>query len=311
LHREREPLEVLNNIRETQGEYNFAGQYQQAPAPLGGGMVKRAWFKVYNANELPPSFESMLQSWDTANKPAQLADYSVCTTWGIRDKYIYLLDVLRKRLDYPALKRAVSEQAQAFRPTEILIEDKSSGTQLIQELINDGNYVVKRYEPTMDKVMRLHSVTNLIENGFVHLPEKADWLVEFIHELTCFPKGKFDDQTDSTSQALDWLKQHYMGDELGFIKYLRQEAEKLGASLRSSAVEVKPAPTSRPLGHMIPSSGCNPTAAGPCPQCASTCVAFCSAQLRCNSCGHMWWQNGKAPEVARMTRANFLAGRLG
>jgi predicted phage terminase large subunit-like protein len=311
LHPGREPLEVLQNIRETQGEYNFAGQYQQAPAPLGGGMVKYAWFKTYNANELLPKFEFILQSWDTANKPTELADYSVCTTWGLKDKHIYLLHVLRKRLDYPALKRAVSEQSQAFRPTEILIEDKSSGTQLIQELIHDGIYAVKRYEPIMDKVMRLHSVTNMIENGFVHLPEKAEWLGEFIHELTSFPKGKYDDQTDSTSQAFDWLKQHYMGDELGFIKYLRQEADKLGLSFPSPAVDVETMQTSRPLGQKIPRVTFNPPTAGRCPQCASTCVAFCSAQLRCNSCGYMWWPDGKAPEVARVTRADFLAGRVG
>jgi hypothetical protein len=58
----------------------------------------------------------------------------------------------------------------------------------------------------MDKIMRLHSVTSTIENGFVHLPEKAEWLPEYLHEMTCFPKGKFDDQCDSTSQALDWVK---------------------------------------------------------------------------------------------------------
>ena len=81
LHPEREPLEILQNIREMQGEYNFSAQYQQAPAPLGGGMVKYGWFKMFTANDLPSKFDFILQSWDTANKPAQLADYSVCTTW--------------------------------------------------------------------------------------------------------------------------------------------------------------------------------------------------------------------------------------
>src|SRR5580704_7485128 len=65
LHPDREPLEILANIRETQGEFNFSGQYQQAPAPLGGGMVKYGWFKTYTGNELPAKFEIVLQSWDT------------------------------------------------------------------------------------------------------------------------------------------------------------------------------------------------------------------------------------------------------
>lgn len=80
LHSDREPLEVLNHLRETLGEYNFAGQYQQAPAPLGAGLVKAEWFKTYTAADLPAKFEMIFQSWDTANKPTELSDYSVCTT---------------------------------------------------------------------------------------------------------------------------------------------------------------------------------------------------------------------------------------
>jgi len=72
---------IVREIREMQGEYNFSAQYQQAPAPLGGGMVKYGWFKMFTANDLPSKFDFILQSWDTANKPTQLADYSVCTTW--------------------------------------------------------------------------------------------------------------------------------------------------------------------------------------------------------------------------------------
>jgi predicted phage terminase large subunit-like protein len=76
----------------------------------------------------------------------------------------------------------------------VLIEDKASGTQLIQELITDGCHGVTRYQPTIDKIMRLHSQTAMIENGFVHIPETAPWLAEYLHELTVFPKGRHDDQ---------------------------------------------------------------------------------------------------------------------
>jgi predicted phage terminase large subunit-like protein len=229
LHPGREPLEVLNRIRETQGEYNFAGQYQQAPAPLGGGLVKAEWFKTHTAADLPARFETTFQSWDTANKPAELSDYSVCTTWGIKAKHVYLLHVFRKRLGYPELKRAVRDQAEAFGPKTILIEDKASGTQLIQELVSEGMHAVKKYEPTMDKIMRMNSVTNTIENGFAHLPDKAAWLGEYLHELTSFPNGKYDDQADSTSQALDWFKQQNMTRVPGLFEYYKQEAEKMKA----------------------------------------------------------------------------------
>jgi hypothetical protein len=77
LHPDREPLEVLDRIRRTIGEYNFAGQYQQSPAPLGGGLVKAEWFKRYRENERPERFERIVQSWDTANKATELSDFSV------------------------------------------------------------------------------------------------------------------------------------------------------------------------------------------------------------------------------------------
>ena len=153
----------------------------------------------------------------------------MCTTWGVKDKHAYLLHVFRKRLGYPDPKRAVWEQAQAFAPRTILIEDKASGTQLIQELVNEGIHAIKRYEPTMDKVMRMHSVTSTIENGFVHMPEKAEWLGEYLHELATFPKGKHDDQADSISQALHWFKQECMTPRYTVLEYYAQEAEKLRA----------------------------------------------------------------------------------
>jgi predicted phage terminase large subunit-like protein len=172
---------------------------------------------------VPEKFDLVFQSWDTANKPTELSDYSVCTTWGVKEKHTYLLHVCRKRLGYPELKRAVLEQTEAFSPTTILIEDKASGTQLIQELISEGEHAIKKYEPTMDKTMRMYSVTSTIENGFVHLPDKTAWLGEYLHELTSFPKGKYDDQADSTSQALDWFKQNCMNLRDPFIEVIRPE----------------------------------------------------------------------------------------
>ncbi len=229
LHAEREPLEVLNRLRETLGEYNFAGQYQQAPAPLGGGLVKAEWFKTYTTADLPAKFEMTFQSWDTANKPTELSDYSVCTTWGIKEKHLYLLHVFRKRLGYPELKRAVGQQAEAFSPQTILIEDKASGTQLIQELVGAGMHAIQKYEPTMDKTTRMNTVTSTIENGFAHLPDKAAWLGEYLHELTSFPNGKYDDQADSTSQALDWFKQQNTTPVYGLFEYYKREAERIEA----------------------------------------------------------------------------------
>ena len=207
LHPERESREVLDRIWRALGEYDFAAQYQQAPAPLGGGMVKLEWFPRYQLDDLPDRFDQIVQSWDTANKVSELSNYSVCTTWGINGTRIYLLHTLRQRLDYPELKRAVREQWQAYGATVVLIEDRASGTQLIQELKVEGLHAVTGYTPEGDKIMRLHAQTATIENGFVYLPQEAPWLAAFLQELTTFPNGKYNDQVDSTSQALAWHKQ--------------------------------------------------------------------------------------------------------
>jgi predicted phage terminase large subunit-like protein len=184
----------------------------------------------------------------------------------VKEKHVYLLHVLRKRLGYPELKRAVRDQAEAFSPETVLVEDKASGTQLIQDLINDGMHAIKRYEPTMEKIMRLHSVTSTIENGFVHLPEKASWLGEYLHELTSFPKGKYDDQADSTSQALDWFKQQCMTPAYGLLEYHKQQEEKMRLDQQSTT-----------LPDSMPCTGCN-----------GVMNQRVSGSLRCQQCGAQW-----------------------
>ena len=82
------------------------------------------------------------------------------------------------------------EQQSVYGANEVLIEDKASGTQLIQELIADGCHGVRRYQPTCDKIMRLNAQTAVIENGFVHIPETAPWVAEYLHEMTVFPRGQ-------------------------------------------------------------------------------------------------------------------------
>ena len=223
LHPDREALETLERIRRTIGEYNFAGQFQQSPAPLGGGLVKAEWFQRYRETELPERFDRIVQSWDTANKVTELSDFSVCTTWGLKGKHLFLLALFRRRLEYPALKRAVLEQQSLFEASVVLIEDKASGTQLIQDLIADGCHGVTRYHPEGEKTMRMHSRTAMIENGFVHIPETAPWLAEYLHELSVFPNGKHDDQADSTAQFLDWCQKPFPGQNI--FELYRRDAE--------------------------------------------------------------------------------------
>jgi len=146
-------------------------------------------------------------------------------------------------VNYPELKRAVFEQWKAFGAQVILIEDKASGTQLIQELIAEGIHAVTKYSPEGDKVMRAHAQTATIENGFVHLPRQSQCLAEFVHEVTTFPKGKFDDQVDSMAQALDWIKQASLSSCAGWVEfYARMAAGALSSINSPKKVRLKAPP---------------------------------------------------------------------
>ena len=123
---------------------------------MGGGLVKTEWFKRYHDGDKPQGFDRIVQSWDTANKATELSDYSVCTTWGVKGKHLFLVGLFRRRLEYPALKRAVREQQNLFNASVVLIEDKASGTQLIQDLIAEGCHGVTRYQSNDEKTMRMH-----------------------------------------------------------------------------------------------------------------------------------------------------------
>jgi predicted phage terminase large subunit-like protein len=208
LQPERESLIKLGHLRQTIGEYNFASQYQQNPMPIGGAIVKTEWLKYYEHNDLPSRFTFVLQSWDTANKSGELNDYSVCSTWGVTRESKYLLCVFRRRLNYPDLKHTVVEQARQHHADRVLIEDRASGTQLIQDLRFEGLYGIRAYEaPTgADKILRLYAQTAEFESGHVLLPYSAPWLEAYVRELTTFPGRKYDNQVDSTTQALDHLK---------------------------------------------------------------------------------------------------------
>jgi predicted phage terminase large subunit-like protein len=214
-------------MKKSLGQYDFQSQYQQNPMPREGLIVKKEWLKYYKPGEEPATFDRIIQSWDTANKAHQLADYSICTTWGIKGSRFYLLHVLRRRMEFPELKRAIIQHRELFKAQVVLIEDKASGTQVIQDLLHSGFSYVKPYTPpACDKLMRLHTQTPTIEGGFVYLPETASWLGDYVAELTGFPAGKHDDQVDSTTQFFDWVKSD--GREPGILGYMRMLSEQNG-----------------------------------------------------------------------------------
>lgn len=212
LHPDHMSREQVDTLRRGMNAYNFSGQFQQDPQPLKGNLIERSWLKYYRPDEKPNRFDTVLQSWDTANKEAELSDYSVCTTWGIKDEYLYLLDVYRRKLKFPDLKRAVQEQSQKYGAKVVLVEDMASGTQLIQQLRSE-RFTKIMEAPKLDgnKTIRLNTQTPMFAGGFVLLPVRAPWLDDYVHELLAFPAGRNDDQVDSTVFALAWASQNRTG----------------------------------------------------------------------------------------------------
>jgi predicted phage terminase large subunit-like protein len=204
LHAAREPLETLAILRTALGTRHFSAQYLQMPTPPGGYLVNSDWFPGFDPANLP-TFDEMVQSWDTASKESGISDFSVCTTWGRKAKQIFLIHVLRKRMLFPDLKRAVIEQASLFNVGTVLIEDCSSGIALIQQLKEDGFYKLQAIKPEGNKVERFKVRTAVMEAGLVLLPTQAAWREDYLLELTMFPGSRYDDQVDSTSQALSWF----------------------------------------------------------------------------------------------------------
>lgn len=225
LHAAREPLHKLEEMRIQMTDYVFSGQYQQAPVPQGGAIIKEAWLQYYVPQELPEKFDLLVQSWDTASKISESAAFSVCVTIGIRNQKAYIVDVFRKRMEFPALKAEAIRLYQQYKPHSILVEDKSSGMQLIQEMKEVQMYKVKAVKPNGDKETRLirHSVK--FESGRVKLPQRAHWLHEFKLELISFPSSRFADQVDAVTQALDYVEERM--DEPGLLAYYRMEHEKM------------------------------------------------------------------------------------
>lgn len=203
LHAEREDIGVLERLKMELGSYEFEAQYQQNPVPREGGFIKSIWFERYKSY---PAEAKIIQSWDTGIKVSEKADPSCLTTWAITDNAFYLLEVFREKLEYPDLKRTANNHAQKWKPEVLLIEDKASGQSLIQDLRCETTLPVIAITPRADKVSRLSSVLGVLESGRVKLPNHAPWLADFETELFSFPSSAHDDQVDSMSQMLLWIR---------------------------------------------------------------------------------------------------------
>ena len=221
LFNERESREDLKKQKVALGSIAFAAQYQQQPSPAEGAIVKQEWFKFYS--QVPEKFDEIIQSWDMSFKDSENSDYVVGQVWGRIGTNKYLLDQVRKKLNFPDTLKAVIDLSNRWpKARRKLIEDKANGTAIIASLSDKISGIVA-ISPTESKLARMSAICPQIESGNVYLPEikLKYWVNDFLDEVLRFPKGKNDDQCDCLSQALNDLETRRASWQYieGLIKY--------------------------------------------------------------------------------------------
>jgi predicted phage terminase large subunit-like protein len=204
--------------------------YAELIDPEEAGIVKREWLKLWPQGKPLPRFEYVLQSYDCATSDKTKNDPTACTVWGVfkpgpdEPMSVMLIDCWEDYLQYPELRPKVIEESKAIygdanefghgkKVDVILIEDKSAGISLVQDLQRAG-LPVRSYNPGMaDKTQRLNVVSPILKHRRVYVPESAnrpgfvrDWAELWLNQLCAFPEVRHDDLVDSTTQALRILR---------------------------------------------------------------------------------------------------------
>ena len=205
-------LSELESVKASLSIQKWNAQWMQNPTSEEGSIIKREWWRKWDKDYIP-DLEHVIQSYDTAFLKKESADYSAITTWGVfyptedSGPNLILLDSLKKRLEFPELRREALQQYYYWRPDSVVVESKASGLPLTFELRKMGIPVIN-FTPSKgnDKHSRVNAVAPLFESGQIWAPE-ADFAEEVIEECAAFPFGDHDDLVDSMTQALMRFRQ--------------------------------------------------------------------------------------------------------
>ena len=232
LWESREGLFEIRRQKAVMGKWKYAAQYQQDPVPEGGAIFQREWFSHRFHRDpdtglpLGAKLRMVIQSWDTAAKKKEVNDYWACTTWGLvvgEDARIRMLDRTMDRMEYVEGRQKVRDQFAKWKmATAVLVEDSSSGTAIISDLRTAGIPLLPISPAGSDKEANARAVSPMFEAGMILLPEAAEWADDYIESMTRFPKGQHDDDVDSTSQALNYLRRR----QHGVMEYIERELAK-------------------------------------------------------------------------------------
>lgn len=210
LFPEHKSLEFLLERKKTFEASSWEALYQQNPIIIGGNIIKGAWFPRL---QVMPIIKYRKIYADTAQKVKQHNDYSVFECWGCtEDKRIILLDLIRSKWEAPDLRRAAVDfwnKHAAIKGMgalrEMVVEDKSSGTGLIQEIKRTDRIPIKGLERNIDKLTRVMDIASFIEQGYVCLMEDSPFINDFINECEAFSgdmSHAHDDQIDPMCDAI-------------------------------------------------------------------------------------------------------------
>ena len=159
LHPEHEPAHVLTELKREMGPIAFSAQYQQSPIPPGGTIIKRKWLTPYD-DIGHQSGDRIIMSWDIALSETETGDYSACVVLLRREEVFYILEVVRGRFPFDALKQKVMEVKRRYSPSTLLIEDSPISRGLIQNL-REKSINVTAYKPDTDKRARVIAQSDL------------------------------------------------------------------------------------------------------------------------------------------------------
>jgi predicted phage terminase large subunit-like protein len=221
---ERLPQSFLESQRVGMGSWAFNGQYQQSPAPLEGGIVKRQWVHFYR--QLPEKFEFVVQSWDCTFSGGSDNDFVAGQVWARSGgKYFMLPYRMYERLDFSPTMAAIKTCHARFPQAHaVLIEDKANGPAIISELRKEIPGVIA-VNPEGGKIARAQATAPLWESGSIELPDPQifglSWMEDYLHNICTFPKAAHDDDMDSTSQALIYMRSRLGG---GIVDFYRQQS---------------------------------------------------------------------------------------
>jgi len=218
LHPERNTTEVMIAEKLRLGPLGVAGQFQQRPSPLEGGMFKRKFWGVYDdlptAKIVGSTLDTLILSCDLQFKKAGSSRTCLMVIGG-KGAVRYVDHVVAEKMDITETVAAIREIYEKYTIDgramirEILIEDKANGPAVMTTLSGELPGMIT-VNPAADKVSRANAIHPAAAAGNVLLKRDAPWMEEFKHELGVFPNGKYDDIVDALTQALD-----HMSDSVG------------------------------------------------------------------------------------------------